>query len=132
MALPRTKTSGSAFMAVMYVTVGAIMCVWSGLWYWFQQRHQSGSDNSYFWCYGFFLTGLALLIIGLALGRIGRQARHAEAPPDATPTNAPPPVATAPAPVAMPSVPMQAPVAPVAPRTAAQPVVANPSSYQPR
>src|SRR5205823_8454952 len=34
-----------------------------------------------YWCFGFFLTGVTLLVIGLALGRIGRAARHAELPP---------------------------------------------------
>lgn len=131
MALPRTQTSGPAFMAVVYITIGALMDVWSGLWYYFLRRHQSGSDNSYFWCSGFFFTGLALVVIGLALGRIGRQARRAESPPEAPQQNAP----SAPAPpvAAMPSFPVQPNAAPTNPSPpTAQPLVANPSSYQPR
>lgn len=132
MALPRAQTSGSAFMAVIYITIGAVLDVWSVIWYLYLNRHPPGVDTPYFWCYGFFFTGLALIIIGLALGKIGRQARHAESPPDVQPANVPPPVAAAPAPVAMPSVPVQPPVAPMTPPTAAQPLVGNRSSYQPR
>src|SRR5579871_6640422 len=84
MALPHTKTSGAARTAVIYITIGAIMDVWTVLWYLWMNRHGTTDDAPYFWCYGFFLTGLTLIIIGLALGRIGRAARHAEAPVDTT------------------------------------------------
>jgi hypothetical protein len=87
MALPHTKTSGAARMAVLYITVGALTCVWTVIWYIWMNNHGTQSDAPYYWCYGFFLTGLTLMIIGLALGRIGRAARHAEAPADATASN---------------------------------------------
>jgi len=135
MALPHTKTSGSARLAVVYITVGAIMDVWSALWYIWMNRHPMQTDTPYFWCYGFFLTGLALIIIGLAVGRIGRAAQHAEAPTDTTdakahqaPQPVPQPMMQAPAPPA--AVPA-APVAPVAPAVPAPPQPA-PGSYQPR
>jgi len=71
-------------MAVGYITVGAIMAVWAAVSYYFLQQHATPPEShSYFWCYGFFFTGLALLIIGITLGRIGRSARIAELPPDA-------------------------------------------------
>jgi hypothetical protein len=70
---------------VLYITAGAIIDVWSALWFiWMKTHPEDGADSSFFWCYGLFLTGLVLLIIGLALGKIGRAARHAEAPVDAT------------------------------------------------
>ena len=72
MALPHTKTSGSARTAVLYITLGAVMDVWTVLWYVWINRHGTQNDGPYFWCYGFFLTGLTLVIIGLALGRIGQ------------------------------------------------------------
>lgn len=90
MALPHTKTSGSARTAVIYITIGAIMDVWSALWYFYMNRHDTKSDGPYFWCYGFLLTGATLIVIGLALGRIGRAARHAEAPADTTNSNVAP------------------------------------------
>ncbi len=128
-ALPHTKTSGAARMAVIYITVGAIMDVWTALWFDYMRRHGTASDGPYYWCYGFFFTGLTLIIIGLALGKIGRNARHAEAPPDTTSSNqavraqqpAVPPAGVAPAPPG---------VAPMA--TPAPPVAGVPPAYQPR
>jgi hypothetical protein len=111
-ALPHTKTSGSARTAVVYITIGAIMDVWTALWYVYMSRHGTASDGPYFWCYGFFLTGVTLIVIGLALGRIGRAARHAEAPPDITQSNVVPPQPMMPP--AAPQVP-QSPVASVVP-----------------
>jgi hypothetical protein len=105
MPAQHTQTSGGARLAVVYITVGSIIDVWTALWLLWQKSHPSASDSSYFWCYGFFLTGLTLVIIGLALGRIGRSARQAEAPVDTTanagmaaysatvPAPAPPPAA---------------------------------------
>lgn len=132
MAQPHTKTSGSALTAVVYITLGALMDVWSGLWYVYLHRHQPANDTPYFWCCGFFLTGLTFILIGLALGRIGRAARHAEAPPEFPPPNAPLPVPTTPAQGAIPIAPMPSPVAPVAPLSPVQPVAGNPNAYQPR
>ena len=105
MALPHTKTSGAARTAVIYITIGAIMDVWTVIWHIWMNRHGTQSDAPYFWCYGFFLTGLTLIIIGLALGRIGRAARHAEAPADTTSSNV---AAASQQPVARPSVPIGA------------------------
>ncbi len=144
MALPHTKTSGAARMAVIYITIGAILDVWTAIWYIYMNRHGTASDGPYYWCYGFFFTGLTLIIIGLALGRIGRAARHAEAPVDTTSSNA---AAAAQQPVARPGVPLgvgqpqaapmnnpatvAAPGGAVAPQ-AAQPVATAPGAYQPR
>jgi hypothetical protein len=73
-------------MAVLYVTAGALIGVWTGTWYWYLHNHPPVEDRPYYWCLGFFLTGLTLFVIGLTLGQIGRAARHAELPPvEATP-----------------------------------------------
>ena len=77
-----TKPSGPAYMAVIYITVGAILDVWTAVWY-FYLGHTNAPPGPYYWCYGLFFTGLTLIVIGLALGRIGRAARHAELPPEA-------------------------------------------------
>jgi hypothetical protein len=134
MALPHTKTSGAARTAVMYITIGAIVDVWTVLWYVWMNKHGTATDAPYFWCYGFFLTGLTLMIIGLALGRIGRAARHAEAPVDTTASNAAlqaqQPVARAaasPAPAAMPIANGQPGMTTAAPGGAV-----TPGAYQPR
>src|SRR5262249_9653606 len=60
-----------------------------GIWYWYMSNHQPTNSATWYWCYGFLLTGLVLFIIGLAIGPIGRAARHAELPPpEATPDEA--------------------------------------------
>lgn len=78
-----SKPTSAAHLAIIYVTVGALMDVWSGIWYVYMSRHQDAYGDSPYWyvCYGFLLTGLVLMVIGFALGRIGRSARKAELPP---------------------------------------------------
>ncbi|MFL5244234.1 MAG: hypothetical protein ACJ8FY_19185 [Gemmataceae bacterium] len=81
-----SKPSASAHMAVIYITVGALTDVWSAIWYAYLSNYPPGSNATWYWCYGFLLTGLVLVVIGLAIGRIGRSARNAELPPEeATP-----------------------------------------------
>ena len=76
-----SKSSFAAQTALVYVTLGTLTGVWSGLWYWYLGNHPPLNDSTWYWCYGFILTGLALFVIGLLLGQIGRSARHAELPP---------------------------------------------------
>ncbi len=78
-----TRPSGAARTAVLYITLGALIDVWSVIYWIYLSRHPEGhTDAAYYWVYGFFFSGLVLLVIGLALGRIGRSARHAELPPE--------------------------------------------------
>ncbi|HEY7423041.1 MAG TPA: hypothetical protein VH682_02255 [Gemmataceae bacterium] len=129
MALPHTKTSGAARTAVIYITIGAILDVWMIMWYIWMARHGTTTDAAYFWCYGFFFTGLILIVIGLALGKIGRFARHAEAPADSTESKVAPPPQSAPLqlqqpnaqPGAQPATPPVAAAPPAASRPAAAP-----------
>jgi hypothetical protein len=78
----RSKPSSAAKVALAYITLGSLIEVWSAVWYIFL-RHDaaSHSQETFYVCYGFLLTGLVLFVIGLAIGRIGRAARHAELPP---------------------------------------------------
>ena len=69
--------------AVIYVTVGALIAVWSGIWGVSLLNDPARGDSAWYWCYGFLLTGATLVLIGLAigwLGRGGRSRRHAAAP----------------------------------------------------
>ena len=93
-----SKPSSAARTAVMYITLGALMVVWTVVWYLYLNSH-GGTDLAYYLDYGFFFTGLVLIVIGVTIGRIGRSARHAELPPEVKPsestaqpavTNAPP------------------------------------------
>jgi hypothetical protein len=90
-----SKPSGAARLSILYITIGALMGVWTVLYYFFYLNHTAPpGDSRYFWCYGFFFTGLTLIAVGVAVGRIGRAARHAELPPD--PLVVKPPVAPVP------------------------------------
>jgi hypothetical protein len=119
------KPSPSARLALFYITAGALLVVWTALAYWFYlvPRVPDGTDSRYFWCYGFFFTGLVLMIIGFAVGRIGRAARHAELPPPDGAARQPAPVPPAAAPQPM----YPAAVVPPAP-PGAIPVAAAPAT----
>lgn len=73
-------------VALIYVTVGAMIDVWTAVYYFAYGRSRmsdgTGDDNTtWFWVVGFFLTGLVLIILGLVLGPLGRAARESELPP---------------------------------------------------
>jgi hypothetical protein len=76
-----SKPSSAARTALIYITSGALILVWTGIWLWWLRRHPPADEVTFFWAYGFLLSGATLLIIGFFLGRIGRAARHAELPP---------------------------------------------------
>jgi hypothetical protein len=86
----KTKQASSATTSLIYLTVGSLMIVWTAISYFWLIQHE-GHEASYYWCYGFFFSGLVLVLIGLAVGRIGRAARHAEV--TARPALVAPPVA---------------------------------------
>src|ERR1700722_9189711 len=95
-----SKQARSATTALIYLTVGALMDVWTVIYYIYLWRH-GGTDTQYLWCHGFLFSGIVFIVIGLAVGRIGRNARQAEVihTPDVV---APPPQAAAPS-AAMPA-----------------------------
>jgi len=68
-------------LAVTYVTIGALIDVWTGVWYYSFARADGLPPNQWFWVTGFFLTGLTLMIIGLLIGPLGQYARKSELPP---------------------------------------------------
>jgi len=119
-----SKPSKAAHMAIVYVTVGALLMVWSGVWYaWMLHQAppdaETHRDGWFYLCYAIFFSGLTLFIIGFALGRIGRSGRRAELPPEVSTT-----YTAQPAVVAQPVVQS---VVPAQPMTAVQPAapVAN-------
>src|SRR4051812_17822535 len=72
-------------LAVAYVTIGALIDVWTGVWYYSFAQSGGLPANQWFWVTGFFLTGLTLMVIGLLIGPLGQYARKSELPPpDAT------------------------------------------------
>jgi hypothetical protein len=124
-----SKPSKAAHMAILYITFGALLMVWSGVWYaWMlhtgsPDAGQPRSDGYMYFCYAIFFSGLTLLVIGMALGRIGRAARKAELPPETSGAPTAQPAVAAP-PVAQPMVPGQ-PTAVVQPTAAVPPVAAT-------
>jgi len=78
-----SKPSFAPRTALIYITVGALLDVWTVVWYFWFARDQQGyiSRDTWFWLSGLFLSGLVLMLIGFYLGRIGRAARKAETPP---------------------------------------------------
>jgi hypothetical protein len=100
-----SKPSFAPSTAIVYITAGALMDIWTGV-YWFAfTRHEPAETGhmAVFWLTGFFLTGLCLIIIGFALGPIGRAARQAELPPsEVTPQVAQTDMNAAQAPVVVP------------------------------
>jgi hypothetical protein len=111
--------------ALAYVTGGTLLVVWTLVWYF--TRDHTLARTEWFWVSGFFLTGLTFVILGFALGPLGRAARQAELPPSeaiAAEANIQRTAAANPNPVVTPTpaapVTPAAPAAPVAPATAPQ------------
>ena len=73
-----TTPSGAFSTSLIYITMGTLIDIWTivSLLY-----YPPTTDWGHFLVIGFLVTGLALLVIGLLLGPIGRAARHAELPP---------------------------------------------------
>ena len=118
MALPVYKdTSNSARIAVVYITLGALLVVWTAIWSIYLMSHGPVRDVTWYWVLGFLLSGLTLLGIGFGIGRIGRTAKQADVSEQPPVTN--PPAANAALPMAVPVV--TAPPAAAAPPTGNSP-----------
>jgi hypothetical protein len=74
-----TKPSFGPRVALIYVTVGALLCVWTLVWYF--TREYELAQSQWFWVAGIFLSGITFVVLGLILGPLGRAAREAEMPP---------------------------------------------------
>ena len=77
-----TLSLSAARTALVYITVGALVIIWTGVWYVYLYNNPPETNSVYYWCTGFLMTGLAMVFIGLGLDRIGRSARHADLPPE--------------------------------------------------
>jgi hypothetical protein len=78
------QLASSSRPALVYITVGALVVVWTGVWY-VHLFNYPPEYGAYYWCTGLLVTGLTLVGIGLGLDRIGRPARQADLPPNAVP-----------------------------------------------
>lgn len=75
MAILQRSSAGTG-TALFYITVGALMTIWSAVWY---LALGPQSRLAIALCAGLFLSGVAFLVIGFSLGRIAREAKRAEA-----------------------------------------------------
>ena len=94
-----TQPSPATRTALTYITIGSLLVVWSGLWFWYLWHNPADASLPYYLCTGLMLTGITLVVIGLGLGQIGWSARHADLPPEGLVPAAPvkpgtPPVVT--------------------------------------
>lgn len=77
-----TQPSFTAKASLIYITIGALLDVWSSVWYFtYRDPGTPISQSTGFWIAGFFLTGIILMLVGFLMGPLGRFARHAELPP---------------------------------------------------
>ena len=78
MPLLPSSTSSAARTALVYVTLGALLVIWTAVWYVYLTNNPPQTNGPYYWCAGLLVSGLTLIGIGLGLGRIGQQARAAD------------------------------------------------------
>lgn len=69
--------------AVIYITAGAITIVWCAIWIVYLSNNPPNTNTTYYWCFGFLLSGVMLALIGLGIGRLSRIERpgHQVVPP---------------------------------------------------
>jgi len=72
------KPSSNGPTALVYITIGALLSVWSAIWFFYEQNNPNASRGVYYICAGLLLTGIALLVIGFGVGRIAHRAQDAE------------------------------------------------------
>jgi hypothetical protein len=75
-----SNLTSAARASLAYITAGALIIVWSSLYYVYLYNHPSpdGTVAPFYLCTGLLLTGITLLAIGLGIGWIGRAARPAD------------------------------------------------------
>ncbi len=116
------QPSTAARTVLIYITAGALMVIWSAVWYFFLWNNLPAVEHgethpAYYWCTGFMVTGLILVFIGLMLGWLGRSdkdLRREEASSALLTPAAAPLVVVNPAPTVAASAPVAVPANPVA------------------
>jgi hypothetical protein len=72
------QPSTAARTSLIYITIGAVSVIWTGVWYIYLLNNPPEAHSAYYWCGGLLVTGLTLILIGFGVGQIGRSARHAD------------------------------------------------------
>ena len=81
--------SRSAGTAIWFITVGVLMMIWTGVWYYSMWGVEGTPEGRKYICAGLFFSGLAVAVIGLMIGQIGRAAKRADNTVGTVPTNSP-------------------------------------------
>lgn len=77
------KQSQSAQVALVLIVVGVLSMIWSGVWYVAMRNgHTPEWARMPYIIVGLFLTGFALTVIGVLVGRIGAAAKPADTASD--------------------------------------------------
>lgn len=75
------EASKGARYAIFYLTAGALLMIWSAVWFYYLKQHDyPAGDPRYYVCTGLLLSGAAVFAIGALIGRIGREAKQADVP----------------------------------------------------
>ena len=72
------KPSSVAPTALIYITLGGFLSVWSGVWFVYERNHGNANGGVNYICAGLLLSGIGAMIIGLGLGRIAHRAHSVE------------------------------------------------------
>ncbi|MFO0842661.1 MAG: hypothetical protein U0797_09745 [Gemmataceae bacterium] len=75
------QPSQGARFSLYYITVGSLVVIWSAIWFYYLRHSDVPSgDTRYYICTGLLLSGLAVLVIGTLVGRIGQEGKAADVP----------------------------------------------------
>ena len=75
------QASSTARISLTYITLGAMSVIWTVVWYVYLYNNPPESHGVFYWCAGFLVTGLILILIGFGLGHFGRSAQRADLSP---------------------------------------------------
>jgi len=65
--------------ALVYITLGALLTVWSGIWFAYERSRENATRGVDYICAGLLLTGIALLVIGFVVGHMAHKVHAAQA-----------------------------------------------------
>lgn len=72
--------SPAARTALVYVTAGALIVIWTLVWWLWMRNHPPEGNGPYYLLGGLLASGIVVLLIGLGVGRLGSSARNADNP----------------------------------------------------
>ncbi len=79
------QSSSAARAALIYITAGASVVIWTIVWYVFLHNNPPETNTAFYWATGFLMTGLTMILIGFGLCWIARKAQSAELPSQTIP-----------------------------------------------